>query len=95
MPSMTYVCKSCGLNVEYPASQSQDQQPVVNFDQHDDGVNITITPTEWVYDDQGRPVQVLRVQGQTRISHLCDEVLHPPGVNVNLPAMPHNPEISY
>lgn len=94
MPSMTYVCKSCGIAVEYPASQDQDFQPLVDFDQHDDGVTIRIWKTWWERDEQGRPFQV-KEKFPLRLDHHCDDTLHPPGVNLNLPAMPLNPEISY
>lgn len=92
--SNTYVCKSCGEPVEYTAAQDQDNQPVVKFDQHDDGVTIRIWKTVWVYDDQGRPRQIILPQPPQRVDHHCPENLNPPGVNFNQPATA-NPDISY
>lgn len=85
MPSMTYICKACGELVEYPASQNQDEQPIVEFDQEDTGVTIKIFPTLWELDEQGRPVQVV-ADRYTKITHTCGDVPRAPGVNFNLPA---------
>lgn len=91
--SNTYVCKSCGKEVKYPAKQDQDQQPLVDFDQHDDGVVIRIWKTWWVADEQGRPRQTKSTLPE-RIDHICTDHLNPPGVNFNLPAT-NDPDISF
>ena len=95
MASMTYICKSCGQGIAYPAKQDQDEQPIVDIIQTDDNVTIRISPTIWIYDEKGRPRQIVDASHPPEtVFHTCTQVLNPPGVNFNLPATP-NPRISY
>lgn len=93
--SANYVCKSCGIDIKYPARQDQDNQPMVDIVQADDHVTIRIWPTEWVYDEQGRPHQIVATDALVeRIDHACTPGLNPPGVNFNQPAT-NDPNTSF
>jgi hypothetical protein len=84
--SANYVCKTCGTEISYPARQDQDEQPLVKIDQGSDSVVIRVWPTEWVYDEQGRPHQIInKALPIDRIDHHCGQTTEQPH-NPNYPS---------
>lgn len=73
MPSMTYICKSCGARVTYPSNQDQDQQPTVQIDQAANGVTIIIKHPN-------------RVDPEVVLHDCRTEDIDRPGIHFNLPA---------